>query len=250
MTKKTVDIYNNSATDWVRSKPITLSDFTGRPALFDACGDVSGAIVADLGCGEGYCARQMLKNGAKQVDGIDISKRMIHAAQSMKGASENMNFDVGDITSLPMQSSFYDLAVGVFVFNYLSIEETFQSFAEVFRVLKPRGQFVFCVPHPSFPFIWTGNTKPFYFSFEKGGYFSNRNNKTSGEIWRIDNKKLHVEMCHKLLSDYFDALQNAGFNTMPVIKELGVDQWMIDEHPSFFEPIKDIPLHLLISIKK
>ena len=43
------------------------------------------------------------------------------------------------MVSLPYPDCEFDLALGVFVYNYLDIEATRQSFSEVYRVLKPGG---------------------------------------------------------------------------------------------------------------
>lgn len=250
MARNTAQLYNQSFREWVRRSPTTLSDFTGRPAVFDACRNVSGKLVLDLGCGEGYCARELIKKGAKSVHGIDISENMIEAANFAKNNHEAMNFEVGNITSLPKQSAHYDIAIGVFVYNYLNKNQTAQSFREVFRVLKEGGKFIFSVPHPAFPFIWRKSEKPFYFAITEGGYFTNQDKYCNGEIWKLDNNSLPVEMYHKLISDYFDMLGEAGFDRMPKVKELGVDKELMQLHPDFFAPIYDVPLHLLIEIQK
>ena len=57
-------------------------DFLG-PAQVDACGDVRGARLLDVGCGGGYLARELAARGAR-VTGIDISPRMIEHARRME----------------------------------------------------------------------------------------------------------------------------------------------------------------------
>ena len=65
----TEKVYNENAGKWLRLAPSSLSDFTGRPAVFDACGELNGRSVLDLGCGEGYCARELKRRGAGQLPG-------------------------------------------------------------------------------------------------------------------------------------------------------------------------------------
>ena len=125
-----------------------------------------------------------------------------------------------------------------------------KSFAEVRRVLKKSGKFIFCVPHPAFPFIRTDNEPPFFFDFGCKGYFSARDKNSQGKIWRRDNQSLPVEMQHKLISDYFSKLAEVGFYKMPVVKELGVDNELMKIDKSFFGPLFDIPLHMLFSVQK
>lgn len=40
MNESTKDIYNENAHLWERREPNSLSDFTGRPPVFDLCSDV------------------------------------------------------------------------------------------------------------------------------------------------------------------------------------------------------------------
>ena len=74
-------LYDKQSTKWVRTKPSCLSDFTGRPVLFDLCEPhCSGAKVLDVGCGEGYCARKLIEMGVSYSVGIDISEEMVNRA--------------------------------------------------------------------------------------------------------------------------------------------------------------------------
>ena len=157
--------YDAASSSWVRKSPISLSDFTGRPFLVEECGDVEGSAILDLGCGEGYCARHFAAKGAALIDGIDISPKMVEAAKQADYKNTNVSFEVGNITALSPVNGKYDQVVGCFVYNYLSIEETYKSMAEVHRVLKNGGKFIFCVPHPAFPFIKRKKTRPFFFDF-------------------------------------------------------------------------------------
>lgn len=259
-SETTREIYNEAADRWVRTTPQSLSDFTGRPPVFDLCGNVSGFTIVDLGCGEGYCARVLADKGATQIDGIDISEEMVQRAiESTQKAfgdgthpeNPNLSFKVGDITTLEAADNTYDLALGMFVYNYLTVEQMQSSFSEVYRTLKPGGSFVFSVPHPAFPFIHKNQNSPFHFDFSTiGGYFSARNQRAFGRISRRDGQELPVEMTHKLLNDYFDALSSAGFDTMPVVRELGVKPEHKDLDERFFTSIDDIPLHMGIKVVK
>eukprot|EP00985_Skeletonema_marinoi_P016501 scaffold8893_cov73-Skeletonema_marinoi.AAC.1 len=70
-------MYNKQASNWVRTEPRCLSDFTGRPVVFEMLEDVlkaqhdgsdsKGKVVLDIGCGEGYCARKVIEMGASKV---------------------------------------------------------------------------------------------------------------------------------------------------------------------------------------
>ncbi len=59
---------------------------------------LASAMVLDVGCGEGFCARRFLQMGAERVVGIDISDEMI--ARAKASASPNEHYLVGDATAL------------------------------------------------------------------------------------------------------------------------------------------------------
>ena len=243
-------IYDRHRDSWIRRVPVSLSDFTGRPAVFDLIGDVKGFNIADFGCGEGYCARYLINAGAAHIDGVDISSKMVEAAAAAVQGDERASFIHGTVTETPFENNFYDLVVGIFVYNYLHVEQTLKSFKEAYRVLKPGGRFVFSVPHPSFPFIRKDQVAPFYFNTGEKGYFSARNQRFQGHIWRRDGKMLPVEFTHKTLQDYFSCLSDAGFQQLPRVEELGVKDEHLELDKAFFEPVHDLPLHLAFATTK
>src|ERR1044071_736686 len=49
------------------------------PSLLAACGDVRGARALDIGCGEGWCSRELARRGA-HVRAVDVSRAMIAEA--------------------------------------------------------------------------------------------------------------------------------------------------------------------------
>ena len=251
MTTSIQEIYDRTASNWVRKEPIILSDYTGRPPTLEFCEPVLNQRILDLGCGEGYCARQLKERGAASVLGIDVSPEMIQRATMQETLEPlNIQYQVGSATDLnPLESASFDLIVAVFLFNYLSIADMTQVMREVHRLLVPGGRFVFAVPHPMLAFM-KAQEAPFYFDPEEMGYFSGRDRAFTGKIWRRDGVSLDVRSFHKVMSDYFSALKTAGFNTLPDVKELTVTQSMLDLDQAFFEPIQDMPLHVLVRITR
>jgi SAM-dependent methyltransferase len=244
-------LYDQSATNWVRSEPISLSDFTARPILLGMCEPATGLNILDLGCGEGYCSRELMRRGAQSVYGIDLSEGMISAAQSQDEIEQlGIRYESGCATHLPqVADASMDLVLAVFLFNYLTVEQMQQCMAEVFRVLKPGGKFIFSIPHPAFPFMRSAEY-PFYFQVEEGGYFSQRDRQFPGKIWKRDGSWLGVQLVHKPLEEFFDGLRLAGFNTMPLVRELRVTPEHIQLDEAFFQPLFDYPLHLAIQVSR
>lgn len=247
----TIDLYNNTATNWVREQPISLSDFTARPFVLELCEPIIQMRVLDLGCGEGYCSRELRRRKAAQVYGIDISQGMIEAACLQEAENPlGITYEVGCATNLhQFGDGELDLVVAVFLFNYLTIAQTQECMAEVARVLSPGGRFIFSVPHPSFPYMREA-AYPFYFQVDGLGYFSKRDQQFPGRIWKRDGSWLNVQLIHKTFEDYFNCLNIAGFTKMPVLKELRVTPEHIALDESFFTPLQDLPLHLAIQVSK
>ena len=153
-------------------------------------------------------------------------------------------------SDLNFESLQFDLVVAVFVYNYLFLEETIKSLRRYSVSLNQREICFFSVPHPFFPFIARDTSQTFHFDFAEMSYFSSRDHRADGIIRRRDAVELPVQMCHKTLEDYFNALNQAGFKHMPEVRELRVLPEHIDLDPEFFEPVSDIPLHLAFRVEK
>ncbi len=243
-------VYNENAKKWLRLLPSSLSDFTARPHVFRACGDVNGRTVLDIGCGEGYCARELKKRGAGDYLGVDLSSRMIEAAQAQESEDRlGIEYRVCDVVTFEPDRQF-DLCVAVFLFNYLKLADMQRVLETVYGALVPGGQFVFSVPHPVFPFIHDQEAAPFYFSSQGKNYFRDVDQQFEGEIWKNNGESLHVQCVHKTFADYFSALSQAGFNGMPEVRELTVTPELVEQNRAFFGPLLHTPLHVLFSIRK
>ncbi|MEM9189474.1 MAG: class I SAM-dependent methyltransferase [Myxococcota bacterium] len=242
-------IYDRTAERWARDTPQSLSDFTGRPAVIDLC-EPAGATILDLGCGEGYCARIFRRRGAASVTGVDGSERMIAIAQQTEATSPlGIDYRVANVLTEGAIGGPVDVVSAVFLFNYLTIEEMTAVMTRVHHVLRPGGRFVFAVPHPSFAFMHDGRP-PFYFERGQRGYFGSRDRRHRGQIDRIDGQRLDVAAYHKTLEDYIRSLADAGFRSLPEIRELGVQEEHLSLNPEFFGPVADLPLHLAVRIEK
>ena len=247
----TRNLYNRTASQWVRGEPTVLTDFTARPFVLELCEPVAGLQVVDIGCGEGYCSRELRRRNAARVYGIDISESMIAAAaqQEVKD-SLGINYEVGCATNLKQFGNCeIDLVIAVFLFNYLTMEQTRECMAEVIRILRPGGRLIFSVPHPCFPYMREAGY-PCYFQVEGTSYFSKRDRQFPGRVWKRDGSWLDVQLIHKTLEDYFDALKSVGFNTILTLRELRITREHIALDESFFSPLIDLPLHLAIQVSR
>ena len=255
-------MYNKQATNWVRTEPRCLSDFTGRPVVFGMLADElqtdnngdNNKVVLDVGCGEGYCARKVIELGASKVVGCDISQEMISSAQTTSEGDSRFTYyasPVGELLqSLKEQgeSTEFDIAIAVFLFNYLTTTDMEDAIMQIYHALKSGGVFVFSVPHPSMIFCHD-KASVFNLDSEGRGYYSSRNEKIYGQISTIDGTKLNIMSVHKTLGDYISAINKAGFH-IDDIQEAGVTEKHMQLHPEFFESVNDRPLHLVFKLRK
>ena len=248
MGEDPLQLYDQQAGNWRRRSPSSLSDFTARPAIFDLCGDVEGLDILDVGCGEGYCTRELVARGAASATGIDLSAEMVALAKEQESElGQGISYLQGDARSLEQPDASFDLVTAVFVFNYMTTAEMVTSLREMRRVLRPTGAVIFSVPHPAFPFM-RAPAPPFFFDFGERGYFSGRDTRNPGQIFRIDGTALEVQMVHKSFEDYFAALADAGFTALPVVKELTVRPEDLEDHREWMGPLQDIPLHVAFRV--
>ena len=249
MSQSTETLYDESASRWARTEPILLSDFTARPAVLELCEPVQDLDILDLGCGEGYVARQLLDRGARSLLGVDLSSEMIALAERSEQASpRGAVFRTGNAEQLAhCETDSFDLVLGVFLFNYQDVPATRRSMAEVRRVLRPDGRFVFAVPHPSLP--WTrAHEAPFFFDAGGRSYLEGTGATFEGSIWRRDGIEVAVRCVHKTWTDLFGALRAAGFSSLPEVVELGVTEEHLALDPEFFGPLKGQPLHAALRV--
>ena len=118
------------------------------PALLDACGNVDGLRVLDLGCGQGYFSRELAKRGASVI-GVDLSEKQVayarrHEQQETLGveyrvlAAERIanEFSAGDFDLVAACMSVHDMPDEAAVLRATA------------ALLTGGQRFVFSVPHP------------------------------------------------------------------------------------------------------
>ena len=108
------------------------------------------SFVAELCCGHSELLTLLKRNDICGI-GIDISSNMLDLAQKKHGSNSNFAFLQGDATRLPIRDAQFS---SVFMFGGIHhIPDRAALFAEVFRILKPGGDFYFREPVSDF-FLW------------------------------------------------------------------------------------------------
>ena len=86
----------------------------------------SDMVVADVGCGNGWAVEEMLRRGAGQGLGIDLSTKMIDRAQ--QNASQRARYLVTNGPELPIENNSVDFLLSIeSLYYHPNQEEPYQS---------------------------------------------------------------------------------------------------------------------------
>jgi len=109
--------------------------------------DVAGKAVLDLGCGYGWHCKYAADLGARQVLGLDESEKMIAEAQH-RNPHPAVTYRVEGLEDYDYPAEAWDLVVSNLVLHYIA--DLGEVYRRVFRTLKPGGQLLFNIEHPTF----------------------------------------------------------------------------------------------------
>ncbi len=161
--------------------------------------------VLDIGTGEGQVARAMASAGSDVV-GIDPFAAQIDTAVERAGGPR---YALGAAAGLPFADDAFDAAVACLVFEH--IDDVDEAIAEVARVVRPGGDFVFLLNHP---LLQTPGS----------GWIDDQILDPPEQYWRIGpyldeaatieevQKDVFVRFIHRPLSRYVNALADVGFS--------------------------------------
>jgi SAM-dependent methyltransferase len=138
------------APDQVRPKDIAAVDefhVRGQEASMELAlqaGIEPGMRVLDIGCGLGGAARLLAGEFGCHVTGIDITPEYIRTAQELSQLThmqQQTHFVVGNALALPFDNDQFDIVWTQHV--QMNIADKSRFYAEVARVLRPTGQFLY-----------------------------------------------------------------------------------------------------------
>lgn len=179
--------------------------------------------VLELGCGTGLFTQELAKT-KNQIYAIDISSSLIQQAKKRVKA-KNVHFKLDNAYNTNFKNTFFDYIVGSSILHHLDID---RAVKEIFRLLKPGGQFIFTEPNLLNPQIALERSSPFMRRL-----FNNSPDETAFIKWSIKNKLLKIGFTHVQVKP-FDFLHPATptflinlvnqasklFESMPIIKEI------------------------------
>ncbi|GAB2674169.1 class I SAM-dependent methyltransferase [Thalassiella azotivora] len=118
-----------------------------REAEAGLLGEVRGRDVLEVGCGAAQCARWLRGRGARVV-ALDLSAGMLAQARTLdRRTGTRTPLLQADATRLPLADTSVDLACSAYG-AVPFVADSAAVMAEVARVLRPGGRWVFSVTHP------------------------------------------------------------------------------------------------------
>jgi ubiquinone/menaquinone biosynthesis C-methylase UbiE len=118
--------------------------FLDRIHTLSALDPAPGERILDAGCGTGYHLSKMHQCGA-HATGVDFSYGMLAHARSNYEHAELIQADLHH--DLPFRDASFDAALSALVSEHITDLSAFCC--ELYRVLRPRGRFVWSVFHPA-----------------------------------------------------------------------------------------------------
>ena len=216
-----------SAGEWHQLKPLF-------PPL-------KGKSVLDLGCGYGWHCKYSAEQGAEEILGIDLSRKMIGEAKK-RNSDSRITYEICGIEDYEYPENCWDCVLSNLALHYIA--DLDHVFANVYRTLKPGGIFLFNIEHPSFTsgvgqdWIYSEDGRPKY--------------------WPIDNyfmpgeRKTHFLGCevikqHHTLTQILMGILNSGF-ALEAVEEAEPPEEMMDI-PGMADEMRR-PMMLLVRAKK
>ncbi len=187
------------------------------PAILDVIGSVHGKQILDLFCGAGYLSRRLSALGAN-VTAVDSSERLIGIAGEIKDREHDfIHYAVAESTDLSVieDSTFDDIVCNM---GLMLTKDLAGTIAELARLVKLGGRFIFSVLHPCYTMpdaCWISNadSKDMYMSVD---HYYNENWWTSDLASSIRGGEKKIK--HRTLSSYVNALGARGFTVRRIIE--------------------------------
>jgi len=247
--------WDENADEWIRQVRAGMDRYRevfNNPMFFAFLPDLSGRDVVDLGCGEGRNTREFARRGAKMT-GIDVSTRMIEAAQAAEAREPlGISYCAQSFSRLEgCADGSFDLAVSTMA---LMDGPDFEGAARAaYRVLRPGGGFYFSVLHPCFitpAQKWLKNDEGEEIAFRVGEYFTD---DVHIDRWRFklaeEGGPFAIPRFPHRLESYVNGLCNAGFR-ITSIQEPRPTEEMAQAHPWLVRLRRHIPIFLYFAAEK
>lgn len=182
---------------------------------------VKGCRVLDLGCGYGWHCQYAAEQGAEEILGIDVSRRMLAEAKK-QNADKTITYRLGSLEDYEYPKDRWDLVVSNLALHY--VEDIESVFRHVYETLKDGGTFLFNIEHPVFTsgvdqeWVRDENGQPLYWAVDDYFYPGKRRTLFLG---------CEVVKYHHTLTQILNGLCRCGF-TIGQVEEAVPPQDMMD----------------------
>ena len=187
-----------------------------------------GGRLLDVGCGEGQVARMAAELHDMDVVGIDPAMTQVSVATERGGGPRYVQGSAADV---PIADASIDAAVACLVFEH--IEALDAALAEVARVLRPGGRFLFLLNHP---LLQTPGS----------GWIDDQVLDPPEQYWRIGaylvegdtveqvERGVFIRFFHRPLSRYLNTASELGLQLVRM-EEPAPPQGFLDRAPEYLE---------------
>jgi ubiquinone/menaquinone biosynthesis C-methylase UbiE len=180
-----------------------------NPTLFTLLGDVKNKRILDAGCGTGYLARLLSKQGAQVVAIEPASSLFDYAVEREQRELLGIEYIQADLTTWHDPASCFDIVIANMVL--MDIPDYQAALNTCFAHLRPNGQFICSLTHPCFEESDS--------DYQAKGYIAVRE---YFQEYSIDQR--WGRRFHRPLSDYFKALLQRGAIQAVVEPQLAAEQ--------------------------
>jgi ubiquinone/menaquinone biosynthesis C-methylase UbiE len=236
---------------WWDAKQADTGDLWHRalidPTVLRVLGDVAGARVLDLACGNGYLARHLARQGAA-VTAVDASESMIERARGREAAEPlGISYHLTDAAHL---DALADRAFDVVLCNMalMDIADAARAIGEMGRVLGPGGRLVASLSHPCFDVPGESSawlTEQMDWSTTLWRKVRRYRQTFEAPIpWQGPVEGWTTPAYHRPLSWYVQALRAAGFALTALEEPEPTEEFLVASPSGPW--IAEVPLHLVI----
>lgn len=229
------------------------------PIVLGTAGNLKGKVVMEMGCGNGYFAKKLIRGEPAKIILMDISKHCLDITR--RNVSDPRITFLQHNIMLPwpdcISTKSVDILISNMVFNEIENIET--PINEAFKVLKCGGRFIVATAHPAWSLFYyaqeMAEKKNLLFK-GLGGYFRRGsakiifNAKNAADSGRVAKSNTHfaLEYYQRTVADYINTLFDAGFRINHVY-EPEITTKLLRAHPEYRDYVSH-PVMIVFSCRK
>lgn len=186
-----------------------------KPAIRSLLPNLKNKSILDLGCGYGENCRYFIKEGAKEVIGVDISENMLKTAlkENTDSRIKYLRIDINDISTINKK---FDIVYSSLAFHY--IEDLKQLLFNIGNLLNKDGMLIFSQEHPLTTAYkkgerWAKSNTGEYLHYNLSHYMENGERRIT---WFVDN----VIKYHRSFSTIVNNICETGFQIEKMIEPM------------------------------